>query len=138
MKLTQSGTIKVDGYSARRTDEGDWHVSRFETSLGYVDSVDEIQGLITRHKEKVRARLAMAQEKAGRSKAEKVHELALITAATKRGTTETCVDCNRIATHIVDVPWTNLNTNEKGAAPTPFCRAHYPSAEQWPTVTLGV
>jgi hypothetical protein len=85
MKLTQNGTIKIGGYNARRTVEGDWHVSRFETSLGYVDSLDEVEGLIERHKEKVRARLARAQEKAGRTKAEKVRELALITAATKRG-----------------------------------------------------
>lgn len=124
MKLTQTGTIKVDGYSVRRTKEGDWHVSRFETSLGYVDSLDEVDGLIARHKEKVRARLAMAQRKAEERKAETLR----------------CMDCdcNRIATYQVQVPWTHLDTGEKGAEWTPVCRAHYPNAEQWPTVMIGV
>ncbi len=103
MKLTATGTIKVEGYSVRRTTEGDWHVSRFETSIGYVDSLAEVDSLIARHKEKVRARLEMAQRKA---EERKVADIAL-----KTGLSENMVRAHNITGEGDPAPCLTLRTH---------------------------
>jgi hypothetical protein len=70
MNMTATGAVKVNGYLARRTDDGDWQVSRLGTSIGYVDSLDEVEGLIAGHLERVRARLSLVQRKAQERKEE--------------------------------------------------------------------
>lgn len=83
MQLNNGGNIKVDGHLVRRTGDGQWMVSRMETVLGYVDTLDEVAGLIERHRERVRSRLAMAQRKADERKAEERREFGEIARATK-------------------------------------------------------
>lgn len=70
MKLTTSGTIKVDGHLVRFTDDGQWMVSRNETIIGYVDSLAEVSPLIETHLGNVRAKLADVERRAAERKAE--------------------------------------------------------------------
>ena len=74
MQLTRSGTVKIDGHNARFTNEGKWLVSRHETFIGEVDTLEEVSGLIARHLERVRARLARAQERHRERQAERLLE----------------------------------------------------------------
>lgn len=89
MKLNASGTISgnLDGfsYNARLTEDGKWMVTRLQRIVGIVDTLAEIDGLIMKHRERVRARLAEIERRAGERRAAEVRELAEITAATKRG-----------------------------------------------------
>jgi hypothetical protein len=47
-------------------------VSRLGTSIGYANSLEEVDGLIAGHLERVRARLARAQRKAEDRKVESI------------------------------------------------------------------
>lgn len=71
MQLTKSGTIKVDGCNVMRTEDGRWRVSRSGTEIGYVDMLSEVEGLIVRHRQRVRDRLAKVEAEAARRKAER-------------------------------------------------------------------
>ena len=64
MKLTTSGTIKIDGHLVRFTDDGQWMVSRNETVIGYADSLAEVETLIATHRDRVRAKLADVERRA--------------------------------------------------------------------------
>ena len=70
MKLSTSGTIKIDGYNCLFTQEGQWSISRHGTPLGFVDTLGEVQTFITRNLESIRARLRRAQEEAAERNAE--------------------------------------------------------------------
>ncbi len=66
MELKPGGTIVVDGCSVLRTAGDRWYVSRNGTMVGEVDTLDEVEGLITRRKEEVRARLVRLGAEAAR------------------------------------------------------------------------
>ena len=105
MEMTATGAVKINGHLVRRTDDGDWQVSRLGTSIGYVDTLEEADGLIARHLERVRARLALVQRKAGERRAEEIRELALVTGATKRGHTLTNAEfLNKVEDILPDNP----------------------------------
>jgi len=62
MQLSTTGSVIVDGFHATFTAEGKWLVSRRGKSIGSVDMLDEVPTLITRHRERVRERLARIEE----------------------------------------------------------------------------
>jgi len=64
MKLTQHGTIEVDGCKVRMTQAGRWLVSRSGIEVGEVDSLAEVPILIERQKASVRDRLARIEAEA--------------------------------------------------------------------------
>ena len=57
MILKSGGTIVIDGCNVLRTAGDQWYVSRNGTMVGEVDTLGEVEGLIARRKEEVRARL---------------------------------------------------------------------------------
>jgi hypothetical protein len=63
MQLRASGTIKHAGHNIRFTADAKWMVSKNEKVIGYVDTLGEVDGLISRQLEKVRARLRLAQDR---------------------------------------------------------------------------
>lgn len=63
MQLRESGSIRHEGHNIRFTADSKWMVSRNEKVLGYVDTLGEVDALISRHLDKVRARLRRAQER---------------------------------------------------------------------------
>ena len=68
MKMKESGTVNVNGYSCIFTQDGQWAISRHGTLLGYVATLSEVDVYIARNLERVRARLARANEEAAERK----------------------------------------------------------------------
>lgn len=84
MQLTEHGTVTINGYLARFTVGDGWMVSRCGKILGYVDTLAEVEGLIAKNLERVRAHLAMVTEQAIQRKADADAETAMIEGATKK------------------------------------------------------
>jgi hypothetical protein len=68
MELSNTGSVVVQGFNARFTAEGKWLVSRLGRTIGSVDSLEEVEPLIDRYRERVRARLVDAQRENQRRK----------------------------------------------------------------------
>lgn len=83
MKLTQTGTIEVDGCKVRATKEGRWLVSRSGIHVGYADTLAEVPILIARQRDSVRERLARLNAEAAQRKADADTARATIDSATK-------------------------------------------------------
>lgn len=83
MKLTQTGTIEVDGCKVRSTKSGQWMVSRSGIHVGYADTLAEVPILIARQRDSVRERLARLNAEAAQRKADADTARATIDSATK-------------------------------------------------------
>lgn len=61
MQLKESGTIQVDGYNARRTDDNQWLVTKAGVVVDYLDSIVDIYNAIDEHETRIRARADKAE-----------------------------------------------------------------------------
>lgn len=68
MELKDSGTIQVDGYNVRRTDDNRWLITKAGTMISYVDTLAEVYPAIDYHVARVRARAAKAHADAAEAK----------------------------------------------------------------------
>jgi len=64
MKMKESGTVNVNGYSCMFTQDGQWAISRHGTPIGYVATLSEVETYVARNLESIRARLQRAIEQA--------------------------------------------------------------------------